>query len=139
VLLDRVRAQLAARGSHGILALGRKFRSMDDDGSRTLSLPEFAKALKEMDVHLQPPEVRAVFAHFDTDNSGSVDFEELLKGLRGELNEKRAKLVDLVFGRLDTDSSGLLEPEELLKKYDASQHPDVLAGRATAEEVRVGG
>ena len=36
----KLQAQLKSRGAHGIHGLGRKFRIMDDDGSKSLSMAE---------------------------------------------------------------------------------------------------
>lgn len=36
-----------AWGLRGIAGIGRKFRIIDDDGNRQLSLEEFSKAIKE--------------------------------------------------------------------------------------------
>jgi len=43
-LVEMFRNKLAGRGSRGIIGLGRQFRIMDDNNSRTLDLNEFSKA-----------------------------------------------------------------------------------------------
>ena len=42
MLLDKLRRALKGHGAHGIHGLARKFRIMDDDGSKTLSFAEAA-------------------------------------------------------------------------------------------------
>jgi hypothetical protein len=51
-VLDSLRRQLAARGARGIIGLSRRFRSMDDDGSQSLSFAEFRKAVRESGVEV---------------------------------------------------------------------------------------
>jgi len=46
-LLERVRQRIRARGARGIIGIGRSFKIMDDDGSRSLNNAEFAKALRD--------------------------------------------------------------------------------------------
>jgi hypothetical protein len=41
----------------------------------------------------------------------------------------------MAFDILDTDRSGVIEPHELAQRYDPSRHPDVLAGRRTAQQI----
>jgi Ca2+-binding EF-hand superfamily protein len=46
-LLRKFKERIVARGSHGIVGLQRKFKIMDDDGSKSLNMAEFKKAIKE--------------------------------------------------------------------------------------------
>ena len=66
---------------------------------------------------------------------GEINFNDFINVLRDELNENRLHLVNLAFTKLDINGDGLLDPTELMEKYDASQHPDVLTGRKTADQV----
>ena len=106
-------------GGTGFLNLQRKFKIMDDDGSRSLSLAEFKKALKELRVlepessslksqpsqtqgnqgplHLNEAELRMLFDSFDRDGSGSIDFDEFIYGVRDPISKRRLALVDLAF------------------------------------------
>jgi len=43
-----MRAKVAARGCRGILQMGKLFRIIDDDGSRSLQFSEFLKVCKEL-------------------------------------------------------------------------------------------
>lgn len=45
--LAALQGSLMGRGVHGIVAIGRKFRIIDDDGSKQISLPEWRKAMAE--------------------------------------------------------------------------------------------
>ncbi len=80
----------------GIFGLGRKFKIMDDDGSKTVNYSEFTKALRETEVFLDDATARKLFQYFDEDGGGSLSYDEFLVGVRGELNERRKALVDLV-------------------------------------------
>jgi Ca2+-binding EF-hand superfamily protein len=80
--LEELRRQLAARGASGIIGLARKFRIMDDDGSKSLSMAEFKKGVRECSLDLNEQELNQLFQHFDKDRSGSLDYDEFLRGLR---------------------------------------------------------
>ena len=41
----------------------------------------------------------------------------------------------MAFNKLDKDASGIIDPEDIIDTYDASKHPDVIAGKKTKEEV----
>ena len=44
-------------------------------------------------------------------------------------------MVELAFGVIDKDGSGVVEPDDIVDAYDASKHPDVIAGKKTPQEV----
>ena len=134
-LLLRLKRELRKRGGEGLIAINRKFKIMDDDGSGTLSLAEFKKAMGEMNLPDTGLELKALFEHFDADGSGLVTHEEFLQGVRDPLTPRRLALVRQAFGAIDRDGSGVVEPGEIADRYDASRHPDVLAGTKTADEV----
>ena len=46
---------------HGFIGLQRKFKIIDDDNSKTLSLSEFKKSMKEMNMNLSDSELRTLF------------------------------------------------------------------------------
>ncbi|GMH50882.1 hypothetical protein TrRE_jg5132 [Triparma retinervis] len=134
-MITRMKEMMSKRGAKGLVGMARKFRSMDDDGNRILDLGEFTKGLWEMDLECSAADIKRLFDFFDDDGSGGLDYEELVHAMRDPLNERRKELVLLAFSKLDEDESGIIEPAELLDKYDASQHPDVMGGLKTEEEV----
>jgi len=69
-LCEVMRKKLAARGSRGIQGLGRSFRIADDDNSKNLSPPEFAKAIHDFRVGLNRKDTDRLFAIYDRDKSG---------------------------------------------------------------------
>jgi hypothetical protein len=52
-LLEALRGQLTSRGAKGLIGLQRQFRIMDDDGSRSLDLKEFKKAMADTHVRMK--------------------------------------------------------------------------------------
>ncbi|CAN0407894.1 unnamed protein product, partial [Ectocarpus fasciculatus] len=134
-ILNRLKSELKNRGAAGFVGLQRKFRIMDDDGSKSLDLGEFKKALKEMNMNVSDSELRMVFDHFDSNQNGSIDFEEFIQGVRNPLNDRRLQLVYAAFAKLDRDGSGEVDAQEIANLYDASKHPDVISGKKTADSV----
>jgi Ca2+-binding EF-hand superfamily protein len=135
MIIDKLKGEIRGRGGNGFIALQRKFKIMDDDGSKSLDLSEFKKALKEMNMGLNDKEMRMLFDHFDTDHGGSVNFEEFIQGVRDPLTPRRQALVLQAFTVIDKDGSGVVDAEEIASMYDASAHPDVIAGKKTPKQV----
>lgn len=63
-LLQRLRSDLASRGASGILGLAKKFKIMDDDGSKTLCRAEFRKAMRETKLNLTDQDITTLFQLF---------------------------------------------------------------------------
>lgn len=105
-LCDHFRKKLAARGSRGIMGLGRQFKIADDDRSGSLCMDEFKKAIHDFRVGLKPAQSEVLFGIFDRDGSGSIDYEEFLRGVRGGMNDFRKNLTMQAFKIMDKDGSG---------------------------------
>ncbi|RLN72032.1 hypothetical protein BBJ28_00010548 [Nothophytophthora sp. Chile5] len=122
-LLERVREGiLAAGGKNGIRTLSVLLRRMDQNGNGGIEL--------ELGVRdANPEELERTFQCFDKDQSGKITVDELMRGLRGSMPKRRILLVKQAFSRLDTSGDGKATLEEVERLYDASHHPQVLAGR----------
>lgn len=126
--IELLRAHCLTRGASGIKGLGRTFRIMDDDGSRSLDTKEFAKGLRDYGVYLEPEQVREVFTRFDRDNSGTIDFDEFLKALRPPMSSHRRGLIIQAFKKLDKLCDGSVTVEDLRGVYNISKHPKFISG-----------
>ncbi|KAJ1410906.1 hypothetical protein B484DRAFT_336222, partial [Ochromonadaceae sp. CCMP2298] len=135
LIIAKIKGEMKARGSGGFIGLQRRFRIMDDDGSKSLDVGEFKKALRELKMDLSEADLRALFEYFDADGSGFIDFEEFVQGVRDPLCERRLALVDTAFSLIDKDGSGEVDAREIASIYDASRHPEVLAKRKSVTQV----
>lgn len=88
-MLEKVRSRIKERGARGIIGIGRSFRIIDDDGSKSLNVDEFSKCLRDYRISTDPDEMDAIFNLIDRDNSGSIDYEEFLAMVRGPMNPRR--------------------------------------------------
>ena len=92
-LVSIFRDKIKARGARGIVGIQRLFKIMDDDGSRSLSEAEFAKACQNFKIGISEENIPVLFRAFDTNRDGTMNIDEFLMAIRGELNDKRLALV----------------------------------------------
>ena len=134
--LERLKEKIKQRGGlHGIHAMGRSLRIMDDSGDGKLSLAEFKYGLKDFGVRLNPAELDELFYFFDKDKSGSISFDEFLIGLRGSINSRRKALIAMAYKVLDRNGDGSVTLEDMELSYDTRMHPEVISGAKTKAQV----
>ena len=85
--LQQLKAAVKARGAYGIIGIGRLFRIIDDDGSKSINAPEFKKAINEYGIRMSDTQLNQLFSYFDKDRSGSISYEEFLVTLRVKIED----------------------------------------------------
>lgn len=126
--LEKLRAQCLSRGANGIKGLGRTFKIMDDDQSRSLDKAEFKKGLRDYKVDLDKETTDQLFDSLDVDHSGTLDFDEFLIALRPPMNNGRKQLVFKAFTKLDKTKDNVITIEDLKGVYNVTKHPKYLSG-----------
>ena len=134
-ILNQIREILASRGIKGICSIARYFRIIDENNTQTIDFEEFKNCCEKFQLNLNDNDIQIAFVSFDRDNTGEIDYDEFLRTIRGEMTEFRKNLVNQVFNKLDINGNGEISFEELQAKYNAKNHPEVLNGRKTEEEV----
>lgn len=132
--LERVRLQCLSRGASGIKGLGRTFKIMDDDASRSLDFKEFKKGIHDYGLMMEDEELKDLFARLDKDNSGTLDFDEFLKALRPPMSNCRRSLISQAFRKLDKTGDCVITVEDLKGVYNVKKHSKYLSGEWTEEQ-----
>ena len=57
-----------------------------------------------------------------------------MAGVRTPMPVRRQALAQMAFKHMDKEGNGMLDASDVCHNYDASKHPDVLAGRMTTDQ-----
>ena len=124
-LLASLKKTLLARGTKGVIGLGKLFKIIDDDNSKTLDFTEFKKVCKDFRLKFNDEEVQILFNEFDRDKNGSLEYDEFLRTIRVKihflsflfkrviLNPRRLALVNKTFDKMDANNNGTIEIDDL--------------------------
>ena len=112
------------------------FKQLDSfDGNRKVDREEFKVGLQELGCDLSGDEIDELVTLFDKNGDGIIIFDEFLEGVRGSLNEARQPIVDAAYAKFDADGSGAISADDLRGVYSGAEHPKVISGEMTEDEV----
>ncbi len=135
-VVERVKNLIISRGGAlGIRTMTVILRRMDRNGNKKLDADELRAGLEVYGVSPSKDEMKQLMAYFDRDGDRSVSVTEFLRGIRGRLPRCRVKLIRQAFSLLDKTADGTITVDDLVAAYDASQHPEVIQGGMTEEQV----
>lgn len=134
-LLRLFKDKMKRRGPKGIIGLQRLFKMMDDDGSQTLSLPEFVKLCRDLKVGVTDENAPILFAKFDVNNDGTLNYTEFINAIRPKLSNEKKQMVEKVFASLDKNQNGFLDLDEVKARFNVNRHPDVVQGKRSQHAV----
>lgn len=134
-VVQKFREKTVKRGMRGIMSIRRAFVIGDENKNNQIEFREFAKLCYDYRIGLNEGEIQKLFEIFDKDNSGVISYEEFLDGIVGQMNQRRESIVQKAFNKLDLNDNGYLDIDETREAFNTRNHPDVLNGRKTEDEV----
>ena len=64
-----------------------------------------------------------------------MNYEEFISAFIGEMCERRKRLITILFETFDKDKKGFVDLDEMRNAYCATNHPDVICGKKTEDEI----
>ncbi|KAG6576349.1 Calcyphosin-like protein [Phytophthora cinnamomi] len=141
-ILTRLKQVLQSQGTPGFCTLNRRLQSARTNAMNLQDLRSTA-----VDCELTLPggltdgDLRLLFQYLDSDGDGRVSPDELINIVRPALIGRRLECVREAFAKLAKmrntreAEKALLEPSDVVEEFDASAHPDVMAGRRGVDHV----
>jgi len=118
-----------------ISKLSKTFNLMDINHSGSLEQDEFEACLQKAGLFISKHESQALMRHFDINGDRKLSCQEFLSVLREELNPRRKAFVERCFHLMDRNNSGSINSLDLKSTFCAVEHPDVISGKKTEDQV----
>ncbi|KAL4175467.1 hypothetical protein KRP22_000433 [Phytophthora ramorum] len=141
-ILSRLKKVLQAQGAPGFCTLNRRLRATRGNA---MNVQDLRNAASECGLTLSggltDADLRLLFQYLDNDGDGRIAPDELINIVRPVLTGRRLDCVREAFAKLakarnNSDvEKALLEPSDVVEEFDASAHPDVLAGHRGIDHV----
>ncbi|GAB4824128.1 hypothetical protein N2152v2_011174 [Parachlorella kessleri] len=102
-----------------IAGLEAIFKSIDVDGSGTITAEELREALQSKGSRLRQEDLEALMKMVDVDASGTIDYEEFLAATLSQHQLMKEENMMRAFQHFDKDGSGTISREELREALKA--------------------
>nr|QBB20011.1 putative calcium dependent protein kinase [Ettlia sp. YC001] len=93
--------------------LNELFKSIDADGSGTITVEEMRKALQNWGHRISESELQSLMAIADVDGDGLIDYNEFVAATMHLSKLEKEELLQKAFKQLDKDGSGTISIDEL--------------------------
>jgi len=134
--VERLRQLCLSQGLTGILALGRWFRHMDDNGKKQLSEKEFLAGIRKTGMDITHEEAVIMFNRFNHGNHGRINIEEFLAAVRPPMSSTRRMIMEEAFNKIDKTGDGVVTLDDLKKVFSVQRHPLYITGEESEETIR---
>lgn len=133
---DVLKEQLCNRGVRILTGFGKYLQQMDKEGNGLLDKADLKQALKVFHLEVSENDFESAWLVLNSNDSGKVDYGEFKRAIIGEMNEYRKAFVRKAFMKLDFNKTGSIPIIDIRKCYCAKQHPQVISGHSTEEEIK---
>ncbi|XP_008542627.1 calcyphosin-2 isoform X1 [Equus przewalskii] len=133
---DMLKEQLRNRGVRILTGLGKYLQQLDKEGNGLLDKADFKQALKVFHLEVSENDFESSWLILNGNGNGKVDYGEFKRAVIGEMNEYRKSFVRKAFMKLDFNKTGSVSIIDIRKCYCAKEHPQVISGHSTEEEIK---
>ncbi|KAM3126811.1 hypothetical protein pb186bvf_021085 [Paramecium bursaria] len=134
IVINKIKTILKSKGINTIRQLGKSFRGFNSFEKNRIDRDEFHVALKENAVLLSKQQSDLLLNSLDK-RDGTIDVQEFLAWIRGVPNQARLDVIHQAFKKFDKDNQGYLLVEDLRGIYNPINHPKVIRGELTVDQV----
>ena len=100
-----------------------------------ISLNDLYSIFQEMRINIPYDELKIFFNFANKNESDIISSKKLMNIIKGNLSEQRKLYIERVFSNIDTEQTGKISIQLLKNIFNAKNHPEVINGTKSEEEV----
>jgi len=134
-IVSKLREKFLKRGARGLLDLAKLMKETGGPKKTMLTLDQFKKCCIESRLGFSEDELAELFGKFEFKKTGKIKYPSFIDHFKGHLNEPRTEAIKKAFEFIDVKKNGLISIVELKAKYNAKNHPDVISGKKSEDDI----
>lgn len=131
-VFDKIKADLLQQGENSIFDLLNLFMEKDKKGDISCTKEDFTDIVKQLGINITGNEIDKIFSVF---NNQDLPYDIFLSAIVGNYNNYKKALVKQAFKSILLPKTYDLSVDEIAKNIFVENHPKVLEGKATSEDV----
>ena len=136
IILNKFRNKLIERGPKSIFYFQRMLTKYDlNFYSGEITFNNLNIIIKTYDLNMTINDIKCLFDLFDKNKTGCIFYNNFFKAIVGKMNNIRQSLLKVVFNLFQKDIYGNVRIKQLKNCFNNFNHPDVINGKKTADEV----
>ena len=113
-----------------------KFLKINEEPkSQKVSLEDISITIQELHLNISSVEIHDFYNYLDSEKEGRIPTNKILNLIKGPLDDKRKDFIKQIFSNIDNDKKGEISINSLKNLYNAKNHPDVLDGKKSEQEI----
>ena len=107
----------------------------NSDQNQTITIENFVNVFKNIGLNIPQNDIANLFNLLDFSQTGKVAIDDIINTIADQMNEHRKLYVVNKFAKMDSEKQGEVKVSILKEKFNPKGHPDVISGKASAEEI----
>ena len=134
-LINKIKAKIHVDNGLIFYSFMKYIRINEEPTFQKISYEDLSVTLQELQLNIASSEIHVFFNYLDSEKTGRIPTNDIINIIKGSLDDKRKEIINEVFSYIDIDKKGEIPLNNLKNIYNAKNHPDVLDGHKTEQEI----
>ena len=134
-LINKIKSKIHVDNGLIFYSFMKYIRINEEPTFQKISFEDLSVTLQELHLNITSSEIHEFFNYLDSEKTGRIPTNDIINIIKGSLDDKRKEIINEVFSYIDNDKKGEIPLNNLKNIYNAKDHPDVLDGNKTEQEI----